>query len=291
MDADVVPEFRLSHWSSKFVAARCTTAINSIRWNCSGHKIAISVEPSTTPKASADKRLTCGLLSQWRKIQTVPHPKHEFSPTPSEVLRFVRVYLRRSSAQGRQKSKAADWAMVALTFLTATAAFVSAWLFQAQLTDARKSFRVDERAWIEVDIVPDAKPEPTAPKAFNFRVYPKNIGKTVARNVSFGLITTGGINDVRNDPKGVAALLDNAKRSAKGRPAWAVFAPNITTPVGYMFQGEARTIDSFFFVIGYVEYLDEFHVFHWKTFCFASTEIPGEFEYCPYGNDEDSNPE
>jgi hypothetical protein len=66
-------------------------------------------------------------------------------PTPSEFI----VWLRQWWDAPREKSKAADWALVALTVLIAVAAFWSAWIFQGQLSQAREATRLVERQWNE----------------------------------------------------------------------------------------------------------------------------------------------
>ena len=85
--------------------------------------------------------------------------------------------------------------MVILTLLISIAAFWSGWLFQGQLTEARKatnlsaeSFRIDERAWVEFEPV---KPVPYSPRTdkfgalFEYDLYIKNVGKSVA-STSYG---------------------------------------------------------------------------------------------------------
>ena len=104
------------------------------------------------------------------------------------MLRYLLVWLR-GFHRGREKAKATDWAMVILTFLATVAAFVSAWLFQAQLTEARRTFRLDERAWLEL--------EPTQPQSspaklgavpeYKYEILVKNVGKTAARSVTLKL--------------------------------------------------------------------------------------------------------
>src|SRR5229473_4738660 len=85
-----------------------------------------------------------------------------------------------------EKSKASDWAMVILTFLTAVAAFISAWLFQEQLIEARKSFKLDERAWIELEPI-SQRPDPLNfdkdHASYRYELWLKNVGKTVASDV------------------------------------------------------------------------------------------------------------
>lgn len=238
--------------------------------------------------------------------------KHEFSPTPSEVLRYFLVWFR-GFHRDREKSKAADWAMVGLTFFTLVAAIVSAWFFQAQLVEARNStdatrndFRVDERAWIELEIKPDQKGR--------YRIYPKNIGKTVARNIVTRIVSTKSIS-LFVSPARIACyqryMTDEAIREAEGEPGeetcgdpqeWTekeievsnprVLAPNETSPVPVYQKWESPPAKFPPYVfIGRVDYLDAFNIPHWRTFCLWTNER-GEFaDTCNDGNQEDDNSE
>jgi len=76
--------------------------------------------------------------------------KHEFSPPPSEVLHRFLVWLR-GFHKDRERSNAADWAMVVLTALGLIVAVASAVFIYLQLRDGQKNFMLDERAWIELE--------------------------------------------------------------------------------------------------------------------------------------------
>jgi hypothetical protein len=68
---------------------------------------------------------------------TSPH-KHDFTATPSEVLRYFLVCLR-GFHKDREKSKAADWATVGLKEP------------QRSTNAAITNSQMDERAWFELD--------------------------------------------------------------------------------------------------------------------------------------------
>jgi hypothetical protein len=221
----------------------------------------------------------------------VANNNREFSPQPSEVLKSFCEWLH-GFHNNREKSKAADWALVLLTFLTAVAAFVSAWLFQAQLTEQRRSYRLDERAWVEIEPV---KAQNIEGKRFDFSIIPKNIGKTAARNVSFRVAAGSSVEDEADDEKELAFERERfekeLKKELKASKSGNVLVPNSEPPVPLNFRGHARGEKNFYTVVGLFNYVDQFDVPHWKTFCLSATEKPGELEYCTYGNDEDNNPE
>lgn len=77
-----------------------------------------------------------------------PSPENkDNSPSPSEILAIFLNWLQHYWDAPREKSKWTDIATVALTLLIAVAAFWSAWVFQAQLTEARRATEITERQW------------------------------------------------------------------------------------------------------------------------------------------------
>lgn len=178
--------------------------------------------------------------------------------------------------------------MVGLTFLAAIAALVSAWLFEAQLVEARRSYRLDERAWVELEPI---KVQNVQGKDFDYSIVPRNIGKTAARNVDFSIDPVDSDEDISHDEKKIEVERNSMQRISKGIGNVGVMVPNSTPPIPFTFRGHAQEDKNFYALIGYFNYVDQFGSPHWKTFCFRATEKPGEFEYCDYGNDEDNNPE
>jgi len=69
-------------------------------------------------------------------------------PTQSQVMEAIVYWLRHWWDSPREKSKAADWVMVALTVLIALAAFWSARIFQRQLTEARNATELSRETLI-----------------------------------------------------------------------------------------------------------------------------------------------
>lgn len=99
--------------------------------------------------------------------------------------------------------------------------------------------------------------------------YPKNVGKTIAREVHVHLDSAVG---------------------ADGKPAKLgpqSLAPGERAPASIITSGDVfMTTFS-----GRVDYDDAFGVSHWKTFCYRVVDASGVLEQCATGNDEDNNPE
>jgi hypothetical protein len=245
---------------------------------------------------------------------TTSREGHEFSPEPSLVLRYFLRWLRGFHLD-RERSKAADWAMVVLTVFAVVAAFGSAWLFELQLFDARRStdatihnFMVDERAWVELEAIKGTLLSAGSAKigaGFTYPIYVHNVGKTVARDVK--------LRASRNGSQSSISMGDNADSLARiqdklllGKiPSAAdipitiatptVLAPNSTSPVPAILIGQEPryyTNDEWVsYIIGRIDYADEFGIPHWLKFCFFVADAKGNLGNCKVGNDEDRNAE
>jgi hypothetical protein len=221
--------------------------------------------------------------------------------TPTEAIEWLRIWLTQPN---RERSKFSDIAMVALTVLVAIAAFWSVYVFQGQLTEAHRatnlsseSFRTDERAWVEI------QPIATSP-TFRYQLYPKNIGKTAARDIR--------INALRGSQVGSITMGDSAPQLSmlqdkmllpsgalsdvpRANPVSKVLAPNTIATVPLIMDGQAPQIfpkdEWVAYLIGRIDYTDAFNVPHWLKFCFFVANAKGEVWNCKEGNDEDNNPE
>lgn len=79
------------------------------------------------------------------------HPKRkqeseDYSPTPTEMLRRLVICLRGFHLH-REKPKITDWLTAGLTLVVAAAAICSAWVFQGQLTEARRATELTKTQW------------------------------------------------------------------------------------------------------------------------------------------------
>jgi len=227
-------------------------------------------------------------------------------PGPEEVIRSFLRWLRGFHLH-RERPKVTDWVIAALTVVVAIAAIVSAWIFQGQLREARRStdntieaFRMDERAWVELDQV---KPIPFSPRdskfgaVFEYDLYLKNVGKTAARDVEFRANRSGAIGSPANgnDAKGLEwdqeqLMMGKVPSGADIpflNPFERVLAPNTTTVNPFVFRGQEPINGMVHYFIGRVDYSDVFGIKHWKKFCFFVASPRGEFWPCREGNDED----
>ena len=171
-----------------------------------------------------------------------------------------------------------------------------------------ESFRTDERAWAGIEPIEPILKTPASGKftaSFAYNLRAKNTGKTVARCVevrapqqaALSFLTTG------ENPEWVDNWQDNFllgkfKNSSDipiVRSAPRVLAPGQVAPVPLVLYGQGPQIfpkgEFVSFLVGRIDYIDEFYVRHWVKFCFFVAKPNGDLEYCKYGNDEDNNPE
>jgi hypothetical protein len=209
--------------------------------------------------------------------------------------------------------KIATWlAVVAAGLYALTSLFVwCAMIVQnrtanAQLRQSTESFRIDERAWVEIEPV---KPVLLTPEdsqfgaTFTCNIYPKNVGKTVARDISVNahdLLSAEGFDSSADTVRSTQnnLLLGKNKEMGSGKPFTlptnpvpSVLAPNNVSPVPFRLTCEAPKNHGVHYLIGRVDYCDQFNIKHWLTFCFYVVNARGEIWTCQNGNDEDRNDE
>jgi hypothetical protein len=72
-------------------------------------------------------------------------------------------------------------------------------------------------------------------------------------------------------------------------------APGMVSSVPFPLNGQEPQVfpngDIVSYLIGRIDYVDEFKVPHWMKFCFYVGNARGEIWNCQEGNDEDNNPE
>lgn len=235
--------------------------------------------------------------------------EHDSSPTPSKALRYFLVWLR-GFHRDRERSKAAEWAMVVLTALGLIAAGISAVFVYLQLRDAQNNFKVDERAWVELEPLEGTLDSPRTPNMndadFSYPIHIRNVGKTVARDVE-----VRGIDDVSqnlttmgSDANWVAwvqdQLLLGKVSNTKGILITDISVPTVLVPnsstatPATLFGAEPQasmTHQYVSYLVGRVDYADEFGVRHWLKFCFFVADDKGRLRNCKQGNDVDHNSE
>src|ERR1700722_8307168 len=215
----------------------------------------------------------------------------------------------------RERPKVTDWVTVGLTVVVAFAAIYSAWLFQGQLTEARiatqlntESFRIDERAWVEIESIKLIRTYPgdsKIGKSFRYAIYPKNVGKTVASDVqilahrgSMSSSITMGDNASQIGMFQDRLLLEEPKSPSdipRINPISKVLAPNTIAAVPLVMDGQAPQPFSkdewVSYLIGRIDYTDAFQVKHSLKFCYFVVDSQGNLWNCREGNDQDRNEE
>jgi hypothetical protein len=170
-----------------------------------------------------------------------------------------------------------------------------------------ESFRIDERAWIEIDRIDRIMESARSDKfgaAFRYRLYPRNVGKTAAhdimvraaRNVMSSIDLESNIYGMRSTQERI--LLNRSPKNGPGpaqNPVPKVLAPGVTAAVPFVMDGQEPQVfpksEWVSYLIGRIDYADDFGVKHWMKFCFYVAQTNGELWNCHEGNDEDNNPE
>jgi hypothetical protein len=179
------------------------------------------------------------------------------------------------------------------------------------LRQSTESFRMDERAWIELEPIKPAlifKGNALISTAFICNVVPKNVGKTVARDITVKADPVMAADGWDENPQSMRMnqdeeLLDKFKWSGTNNPVIVpanpmpkVLAPNSVSPVPFTLTCQApETLKGghqwINYLVGRLDYCDQFHVKHWLKFCFYVADSRGEIGACKQGNDEDRNEE
>ena len=175
-----------------------------------------------------------------------------------------------------------------------------------QVGDNESFFRTDERAWVVISSIEKTltiPPDPPFGTIFKFSIFPKNVGKTVARNVRIHA----------ENPNASASFMENrhaiimsedqlfhlsgSKKRAimPDNPGPQTLAPGAQSPVPVFSGGQEPQVLSdgnyrYSFILGRIDYIDAFGVKHWTHFCYFIENSRGELANCTYGNDQDSNP-
>jgi hypothetical protein len=220
------------------------------------------------------------------------------TPTWKKVLEFIAIgiaiaLLIVNVLQTFATKKAADAAKVAADTATDT------------LRKSVEQFRIDERAWIEIERIESSTMSVEVGNkiinSFRYRLYPKNVGKTAAhdvavnaaRNMQTSIRLESNADDMRRAQESLS--LNILPKEARENPVPRVLAPGATAAVPFVLDGQEPQIFSkdewVSYLIGRIDYADDFGVKHWMKFCFYVGERNGQLWNCHEGNDEDQNPE
>ncbi|HEY4363540.1 MAG TPA: hypothetical protein VGN17_21415 [Bryobacteraceae bacterium] len=172
------------------------------------------------------------------------------------------------------------------------------------LTSSIEQFRTDERAWIEIDHIDRTLVHAKDDKfgaTFRYRLFPRNVGKTAAHaiivNAARSMRTSIGLERNSEGMKGEqdTILLHALTPEARENPTPKVLAPATTAVIPFVIDGQEPQIvakdEWVSYLIGRIDYTDDFGVSHWIKFCFYVGESNGTLWNCHEGNEEDRNPE
>jgi hypothetical protein len=138
---------------------------------------------------------------------------------------------------------------------------------------------------------------------FTCNIYPKNVGKAVARDIkvnAYDFLSAEGFDNSAETVRSTQNnfLLGKNKEMGSGKPfippanpVPSVLAPNSVSPVPFKLMCEAPKNGGVHYLIGRIDYCDQFQVKHWLTFCFHVINVRGEIWACQNGNEEDQNSE
>jgi hypothetical protein len=178
-----------------------------------------------------------------------------------------------------------------------------------QLRQSIESFRMDERAWVELEPIQGVPFTPKDAKfgaSFRYPISPKNVGKTVATNVQLRALRNGiaGSREMGDDAKQISWLQDQlllgkvtneSPTMPLVTPIPQTIAPQTESPVPVLLVGQEPqpppNYEYVSYIVGRIDYTDAFSVSHWKKFCYFVSNYRGELMQCQEGNDEDKNAE
>lgn len=225
-----------------------------------------------------------------------------------------------SSKQAEKLIAASQVNACAATKFATSAASISAGVAGAVTTlgkqagDTQRFFQMDERPWVEIGSIKTTAfpPVPGTGTIFKFSIYPKNIGKTLARNLRIQLQDVGGGPELMSNKHGIKMYQDQLFHEAEN-PKKRIMDPDTPSPqtlapgeqsivpvyaggtepqrVPVYSGGTEPQRELYSYTLGKFSYIDAFGVPHWKHFCFFVLNSRGELANCQYGNDEDRNPE
>lgn len=212
------------------------------------------------------------------------------------------LYVMRSVADTHMASSSSHvkWTDKASVSLAAIALFVagaSAWIFESQLKEMRRTteastraLEIDERAWVSADSWGKVVFEPG--KDFQTEITFRNTGKSPAKNVQIWShlrpIAKGDVPnfDVAEGPPGSQGLMP--PKGEFHRPIFGAVTGRSGLSAGGFnsIASGAETV----FVFGIVRYEDVFGFKHWATFCSRFEPLSRQFEICETHNEIDEEP-
>ena len=177
------------------------------------------------------------------------------------------------------------------------------------LHETTAAFKTDERAWVVIKSFTPKRlpPSPGFEDFFSYEIRVANVGKTAARNViiyaanlgssthlggdvgaqSDYLKDTDSSKDAGERQKGDASFIKSAQSTIA--PGSSTIAPIISAGISPRMYGGVNVVYSY--ILGRIEYMDNFGIHHWSKFCFFVGNSDGDLRHCQAGNEEDTNQE
>jgi hypothetical protein len=171
-----------------------------------------------------------------------------------------------------------------------------------QLRTSLWAFRTDERAWVELEPIKpiNFRPEDDKfPAMFKYEIYPKNVGKTSARDIELRILpplfasmdSEHSVEWINFQDKILNKEVPSAADIPVEGPFPKVLGPSTASSVPFVVHAQAPMVNGKMvqFIVGRINYVDAFEVKHWLKFCFFVVDTQGNLRTCTVGNDEDRN--
>lgn len=248
------------------------------------------------------------------KQQYAEKERNQTPPVLRAELQIPEAIEHKREAENRKKARR-EWYGLLLNFLTlaaivayaiinyhmlrqirreADAANRSATVAEGQFSLAQRSlgatidsFRLEQRAWLDVKIRPNTRPE--AGKSLDIRITVKNNGRTPAVNIRSVTVRTAVF---KRDSPNLTLPKPTFKRT--DYVSEGILAPDSTHYSDFVFPITSEDISGIdtmqfrIYVFGRTDYEDVFKRSHWVTFC--GFLLPsGGFAICPEHNDMDKD--
>jgi hypothetical protein len=190
----------------------------------------------------------------------------EHNYTPADLVEWLRIWL---TDPNRERSKFVDIGMLALTFIIAVAALVSAWIFQGQLTEARNITKRQFSPYLlyeggKVAIAKDGS-------SYTVSIQVKNFGQTPAYSVTHW-VTAQAMSHLPDpfahfDPRqGNVVFAETENQNAVSD-----IGPGQSICIQKTFPGSHLSGDDVVYVWGDVKYGNQFHRCQFDAFVLQAT--------------------
>jgi hypothetical protein len=194
-----------------------------------------------------------------------------------------------------------DYVAIVIEVITLVGLALTVYYAGKQWKESHEQFLVDERAWIAIDSVKVKRATPPAGviKAWSFiyDIYPKNVGKTVARHVVVRAATVGSGPPSPGSDRAAQLFQDGLfKDQGSGNPVVlptvlaATLAPNSTSLAPFVMKAVEPNNGMWRYLVGRIDYDDAFGGKRWLKFCLIVANGAGDVKACGCCNDSDDNP-